>query len=265
MFGSLSWYGTKFIFLDQSASMVLSTLMFHSVHAGSFCWFGSFHRHEAIGCIESLLIWNYYLFWFIRSWWYYRSMGFTSFLVVLSKDLVLSAFLSLSNAMDQSKYLKLTHFMIRSCNQGLSFLVAQSNVRVLSVHSIHFLTCGTIISYDSLCRCGAFRLYGSIRGRCNYRLSRIIHRRWNCNTTWFSQLRGFYLLTWITLHASFYTSIWIACRPWYYHVLGLNLALRYYLELWLIPPGCGAIHTFDSFYPQWCYHCSWLTLSRMEQ
>lgn len=57
MFGSLSWYGTKFIFLDQSASMVLLTLMIHSVHAGSFCWFGSFHRHETIGCIESL-------FWF---------------------------------------------------------------------------------------------------------------------------------------------------------------------------------------------------------
>ena len=36
MFGSLSWYGTKFIFLDQSASMVLSTLMIHSIHAGSF-------------------------------------------------------------------------------------------------------------------------------------------------------------------------------------------------------------------------------------
>ena len=36
MFGSLSWYGTKFIFLDQSASMVLLTLMIHSVHAGSF-------------------------------------------------------------------------------------------------------------------------------------------------------------------------------------------------------------------------------------
>ena len=31
MFGSLSWYGTKFIFLDQSASMVLLTLMIHSV------------------------------------------------------------------------------------------------------------------------------------------------------------------------------------------------------------------------------------------
>lgn len=36
MFGSLSWYGTKFIFLDQSASMVLLSLMIHSVHAGSF-------------------------------------------------------------------------------------------------------------------------------------------------------------------------------------------------------------------------------------
>lgn len=116
--------------------------------------------------------------------------------------------------LDQSKYLKLTHFMIRSCNRDLSFLVAQSNVRDLSVHSIHFLTCGTIISYDSLFRCGAFRLYGSIWGRCNYRLSRIIHRRWNCNTTWFSQLRGFYLLTWITLHTRYYSSTWLTLKRW---------------------------------------------------
>ena len=74
MFGSLSWYGTKFIFLDQSASMVLSTLMFHSVHAGSF-----------------LLIWFFPSTWSYRMYWITFDLKLLSLLVhslmvVLSLD-----------------------------------------------------------------------------------------------------------------------------------------------------------------------------------
>ena len=150
MFGSLSWYGTKFIFLDQSASMVLLSLMIHSVHAGSFCWFGSFHRHEAIGCIESLFDLKL------------LSLLVHSIRLVLSDIMVHSLMVLLSLDGVHSWKVALSHVMIHFIPCGTISLLGSllHGGAILPYGSL--IMPGTIFSSDSLCRCGAFRLYGSL-------------------------------------------------------------------------------------------------------
>ena len=126
MFGSLSWYGTKFIFLDQSASMVLLTLMIHSVHAGSFV--------DLVLSIDMKL-----------------------------SDVLNHFFdLKLLSLLVHSIRLVLSNIMVHSLMVILSLYVVHSWKVALSLVMIHFIPCGTISFHDSLSECGTNWCQGSL-------------------------------------------------------------------------------------------------------